>query len=159
MHGLLDDGSAYFVRIVSGDYVPSLINAPSVRMVSEVVMVSGVWAHAWVDGIDASQPALIALECLSNLHEEGTLGDYIERNIDVARAIAPVADANTSPTLFVRACEILRLEGGTPASAYATAQIWSQALLDMDELDRLALEAVASNEVLAAGGEGARPGA
>lgn len=128
------------VRLISGDYTPSLMDAPPVRLLSQVVLVSGFWEHAWVDGLDMQQPSLVPLEYLVDVREEGTLAEYVLANTDLVRQILRVSPPDASPTLLVRACEILRVEGGSPDSAYGAAVTWCRALLDMDEMDRMVME-------------------
>lgn len=128
------------VHLISGDYTPSLISSPPVRLLSQVVLVSGFWKHAWVDGLDAQQPSLVPIEYLTNVQDEGTLAEYVLSNADLVRQILQVSPPDMSPTLLVRSCEILRVEGGSPKSAVDAAVTWCRVLLDMDEMDRMAME-------------------
>jgi hypothetical protein len=135
-------------ELVRAIYHPMSFEVAPVEVIGQVIEVDG-WRHLWVDGLDERAPVTVPLEVLRSYEPFGTFGSYLDENLERVEEILAVCPPEASPTMLVRACELLK-SGTDATSAVTMAYEWSRTLMDLDILEARLAMALLSDEPLAA---------
>ncbi len=121
-------------ELVRAIYHPLSFEVDPVEVIGQVIEVDG-WRHLWVDGLDESHPVTVPLEVLRSYEPFGTFGSYLDQNLERVEEILAVCPLDASPTMLVRACELLKAGGADARAAVTVAYEWSRTLMDLDILE------------------------
>lgn len=142
-------------ELVRAIYHPLSFEVAPVEVIGQVVEVDG-WRHLWVDGLDESHPVTVPLEVLRSYEPFGTFGTYLDANLEHVEEILAVCPTDASPTMLVRACELLKGGGTDAQSAVTMAYEWSRTLMDLDILESQFAMALLSDDKPAVSAPGMR---
>ena len=121
-------------ELVRAVYQPLSFELAPVEVIGQVVEVDG-WRHLWIDGMDEGHPVTVPLEVLRSCEDFGTFGTYLDANLEQIEEILAVCPVEASPTMLVRACEMLKAGGADAPKAVKMAYEWSRTLMDLDILE------------------------
>ena len=141
--------SDFDIQLCSGTvliHAEALPTTPVVAMICQQMIVGGI-SCAVLDGVDLVDPVLLPVENLDDFKRLGTLKDYLTdpRHDDIQETLAAIMDAcvvrDYTPTLMVRAIEIVHAEGLSAEAAIAGAIEWGEFFRALANNTRAAAEA------------------
>lgn len=134
------------ILLCSGVYQPAGASIPPVVVICQLMQLNGT-NYVWIDGVSKTEPLLLPSHLLVDHKRLGTLRDYLldERHFALGEQFVNILELNTeqdaTPTVLVRAIEMMHSDGISAAAALEAATAWGWALHALDQADRIAYQA------------------